>query len=60
MRDARHCRAHNPGLPADRVEVIIGGCCVLIEVIRQLGVSSVLVSVTDLLDGLLDSVGTDS
>ena len=53
-------RAHNPGLPADRVEVIIGGCCVLIEVIRQLGVSSVLVSVTDLLDGLLDSVGTDS
>ncbi len=50
-------RAHNPGLPADRVEVIVGGTCVFIEIIRQLGVASVTMSVTDLLDGLLASIG---
>lgn len=45
-------RAHNPGLPADRVEVIVGGCCVLVEVLRRLGVSQLRVSERDLLDGV--------
>ncbi len=50
-------RAFNPGLPADRVDVIVGGCCVLVETMRQLGIEMVTVSVSDLLDGLLASVG---
>ena len=29
-------RVHNPGLPADRAEVIVGGCCVLVAVLRRL------------------------
>lgn len=53
-------RAHNPGLPADRVDVIVGGSCVLIEILRQLRPAVVLASVTDLLDGLGASVAGDS
>lgn len=45
-------RAHNPGLPADRVELIVGGCCVLVEILRRLGIDEVLVSGRDLLDGV--------
>jgi exopolyphosphatase/guanosine-5'-triphosphate,3'-diphosphate pyrophosphatase len=45
-------RAHNPGLPADRVGVIVGGCCVLVEVLRRLGIGEVRVSERDLLDGV--------
>jgi exopolyphosphatase / guanosine-5'-triphosphate,3'-diphosphate pyrophosphatase len=45
-------RAHNPGLPADRVEVIVGGSCVLVEVMRRLGIDEILVSEADLLDGV--------
>ena len=45
-------RAFNPGLPAERVEVIVGGCCVLVEVLRRLGIDEVLVSERDLLDGV--------
>jgi exopolyphosphatase / guanosine-5'-triphosphate,3'-diphosphate pyrophosphatase len=45
-------RAHNPGLPADRVDVIVGGCCVLVEIMRRLGIDEVVVSERDLLDGV--------
>ena len=45
-------RAHNPGLPPDRVDVIVGGCCVLVEVLRRLGIDELLVSERDLLDGV--------
>lgn len=45
-------RAFNPGLPADRVEVIVGGCCVLVEVLRRLAIDEVRVSERDLLDGV--------
>jgi exopolyphosphatase / guanosine-5'-triphosphate,3'-diphosphate pyrophosphatase len=45
-------RVSNPGLPADRVEVIVGGCCVLVEVMRRLGIAEVRVSERDLLDGV--------
>lgn len=45
-------RAFNPGLPAERVEVIVGGCCVLVEVLRRLGIDEIVVSERDLLDGV--------
>ncbi len=46
-------RAHNPGLPADRVDVIVGGLCVLVEAMRTLDIEAVTVSSADLLDGVL-------
>ncbi len=49
-------RAHNPGLPADRVDVIVGGLCVLVEAMRTLDIDAVTVSSADLLDGVLAEV----
>lgn len=45
-------RAFNPGLPAERVDLIIGGCCVLVESMRYLGIETIVVSERDLLDGV--------
>jgi exopolyphosphatase / guanosine-5'-triphosphate,3'-diphosphate pyrophosphatase len=45
-------RVHNPGLPADRADVIVGGCCVLVAVMRKLQLDAITVSVTNLLDGV--------
>jgi exopolyphosphatase/guanosine-5'-triphosphate,3'-diphosphate pyrophosphatase len=51
-------RKFNPGLPADRADVIVGGCCVLVGVMRKLRVSEIMVSVNNLLDGLVrDELG---
>jgi exopolyphosphatase/guanosine-5'-triphosphate,3'-diphosphate pyrophosphatase len=44
-------RRHNPGLPADRADIIVGGCCVLVGVMRRLAAPELLVSERDLLDG---------
>jgi exopolyphosphatase/guanosine-5'-triphosphate,3'-diphosphate pyrophosphatase len=48
-------RAHNPGLEAGRVDVIVGGCAVLVNVMRVLGFDEMLVSESDILDGLVRS-----
>lgn len=45
-------RVHNPGLPRERADVIVGGCCVLVAVMRRLGAQSILVSAHNLLDGV--------
>jgi len=45
-------RVHNPGLPRERADVIVGGCCVLVAVMRRLHLSSITVSVRSLLDGV--------
>ncbi len=44
-------RLHNPGLPAARADIIVGGCCVLVGVMRRLAARDLLVSERDLLDG---------
>jgi len=44
-------RLHNPGLPAQRADIIVGGCCVLVGVMRRLAARELLVSERDLLDG---------
>ena len=44
-------RVHNPGLPADRADVIVGGLCALVAVMRTLRAPDLLVSVHNLLDG---------
>jgi len=46
-------RLHNPGLEAQRADVIVGGCCVLVEIFRYFGFEECLVSEADILDGLI-------
>ncbi len=50
--ESRADRAHNPGLEPGRVDVIVGGCCVLVAAMRYFDVEELLVSESDLLDGL--------
>ena len=45
-------RVHNPGLPRDRAEVIIGGCCVLVAILRRLAAPSLTVSSAGVLDAI--------
>ena len=49
-------RVHNPGLPRDRSDIIVGGCCVLLAVMRRLELKECVVSETDLLDGIADEL----
>jgi len=46
-------RIHNPGLEEQRADVIVGGCCVLVEIFRYFGFTECLVSESDILDGLI-------
>jgi exopolyphosphatase/guanosine-5'-triphosphate,3'-diphosphate pyrophosphatase len=45
-------RVHNPGLPRDRADNIVGGCCVLVAVMRRLDFKACIVSEADILDGI--------
>ncbi len=51
-------RIHNPGLEEARADVIVGGCCALVAFVRTLGIDEVLVSESDILDGLVLSLET--
>jgi exopolyphosphatase/guanosine-5'-triphosphate,3'-diphosphate pyrophosphatase len=55
--EALRDRVHNPGLPRDRATVIVGGCCILVGLLRRLGAPGLRVSLADLLDGVLASAG---
>jgi len=46
-------RIHNPGLPLERAGVIVGGCCVLVAIMRRLGLDHITVSTRNLLDGVV-------
>lgn len=48
-------RIHNPGLEEARADVIVGGCAILVTVMRQFGFDECLVSESDILDGLVMS-----
>ena len=50
-------RRHNPGLEEGRVDVIVGGAVVLVAILRAFGFDEVLVSESDILDGLARSLG---
>ena len=45
-------RLANPGMEPGRVDVIVGGLCVLVRIMRQFGFDTCLVSEADILDGL--------
>jgi exopolyphosphatase/guanosine-5'-triphosphate,3'-diphosphate pyrophosphatase len=49
-------RRHNPGLEPERADVIVGGCCAVLAVLRHLDAPGLLVSETDLLDGIARSL----
>ncbi len=51
-------RIHNPGLERERADVIVGGCIVLVCVMRVFGFDECLVSESDILDGLVASLQT--
>ena len=48
-------RVHNPGLERARADVIVGGMCVLVGIMRNWDFASCLVSESDILDGLIAS-----
>ena len=49
-------RLGNPGLEVGRADVIVGGLCVLVQIMRQLDLDECLVSESDILDGLVMSL----
>jgi exopolyphosphatase / guanosine-5'-triphosphate,3'-diphosphate pyrophosphatase len=50
--EKRADRVFNPGLEAARADVIVGGCIILVAIMRRFGFSECLVSEEDILDGL--------
>jgi exopolyphosphatase/guanosine-5'-triphosphate,3'-diphosphate pyrophosphatase len=50
-------RRHNPGLDPGRVDVIVGGAIIVVSILRHFGFPDMLVSETDILDGLARSLG---
>jgi exopolyphosphatase/guanosine-5'-triphosphate,3'-diphosphate pyrophosphatase len=50
--ETRADRIHNPGLEEARADVIVGGCCVLVAILRRFGFAELIVSESDILDGL--------
>jgi exopolyphosphatase/guanosine-5'-triphosphate,3'-diphosphate pyrophosphatase len=45
-------RILNPGLPRDRADIIVAGCCILVATMRRLHLDSIIVSTRSLLDGI--------
>jgi exopolyphosphatase/guanosine-5'-triphosphate,3'-diphosphate pyrophosphatase len=45
-------RRQNPGLPADRADIIVAGCCILVATMRRLRLDEIVVSTRSLLDGV--------
>ncbi|HKA04742.1 MAG TPA: Ppx/GppA phosphatase family protein [Acidimicrobiales bacterium] len=48
-------RRHNPGLQPGRADIIVGGCVVLVAIMRKLRVPELVVCDADLLDALVGS-----
>ena len=45
-----------PGMEAQRADVIVGGLCVLVAIMRRFALDECLVSEADILDGLVASL----
>jgi exopolyphosphatase/guanosine-5'-triphosphate,3'-diphosphate pyrophosphatase len=50
----RNQRILNPGLPEDRGDIIVAGCCILVATMRRLHIDEIIVSTRNLLDGVMD------
>jgi len=53
VTESREDRRHNPGLEQGRVDTIVGGMCILARIVRYFDAEDVLVSESDILDGLV-------
>ncbi len=53
VTESREDRRFNPGLEPGRVDTIVGGMCILARIVRYFGADDVLVSESDILDGLV-------
>lgn len=53
-------RIHNPGLPRERADVIVAGCCLLVAIMRRLHLADITVSTHNLLDGLVLAASSDA
>lgn len=51
--EAADDRRHNPGLPAERVDFIVAGCCILVTIMRRMGFGDCVVSIGSVRDGVL-------
>jgi len=54
--DNREGRLSNPGMEEGRVDVIVGGLCILAQIMRKLDFEQIQVSESDILDGLILSL----
>ena len=45
-------RVLNPGLPRDRADIIVAGCCILVGFMRRLQLDEITVSTGSLRDGI--------
>jgi len=45
-------RIENPGMPPARADIIVGGMCVLVKIMRHFDVDEFVISESDILDGL--------
>ncbi|MBM3827419.1 MAG: Ppx/GppA family phosphatase [Actinobacteria bacterium] len=45
-------RVHNPGLPRERADVIVGGLCVLVGLLRRWDADEIVVSAHNIMDGI--------
>lgn len=48
-------RKLNPGLPAERADIIVGGMCVVVAIMRRLALGEIIISTRGLVDGVLAS-----
>ena len=53
VTESREDRRFNPGLEEGRVDTIVGGMCILARIVRYFDATDVLVSESDILDGLV-------
>ena len=53
VTDDRENRLMNPGMEEGRVDVIVGGLCILMKIMRYFHFTECLVSEKDILDGLV-------
>lgn len=53
VTESRADRAHNPGLPPERVDSIVGGACIVVAAMRYFSLEEITVTERDLLDGIV-------
>jgi len=56
VTETREQRLDNPGMEEGRADVIVGGICVLIRIMRYFDIDELVVSEADILDGLVASM----